>query len=244
MTGHHNRGKKWEWILLFTFLFCFQLPGNAEAELQTEKPVFDFGTIQEGTNVPVHFTVENSGSKKLVIREIRTFAACVQSLPLKENVLDPGESVRLEYVFASLGYGGADIDKVIEVHYNNRKKSPLRMTVKGKVLPLETFQSPLGEIIYNFYILIDIRSEAEFREEHILGAIHVPRTELAAWIKKAEQNLSEDIIIYLCSEDGIESDKAAALLQKKGYPQFLSIVGGLKEWKRRFGKKLLISGDK
>jgi rhodanese-related sulfurtransferase len=231
-------------VSISLFLLCLPVFGEAAAELQAEKSVFDFGQLQEGVNTPVNFTIKNSGDRKVLIKEIRTFAACVQSQPLEKNSLDPGESLALEYVFESLGYGGADIQKSIEVHYNNRRKSPLILLVKGQVRPLESHQASLGELAYNFYVLVDIRQPGKYEKEHILGAINIPRPQLLSWAEKASQTLSDEIIIYLYSEEGEESDAAAVSLRERGFIQFLSLVGGLKEWKQRYKNKLLITGEK
>jgi len=148
----------------------------------------------------------------------------------------------LDYIFQSLGYGGASVNKHIEIHYNNRKLSPLKLKVKGKVLPLESFQAPLGELTYNFFVLVDIRSPERFIKEHIIGAINVPHEKIDKWASDVSKSISDELIIYLYSEEGQKSDEAAKRLREKGYAHFISIVGGLKEWKNQNGKKFLISG--
>jgi len=215
---------------------------HAQPKLTANKSYFDFGSIREGMNVPVKFKITNTGTKKLKILEIRTFSSCVQSRPLTKNTLASGESIELEYVFESLGYGGVSIGKQIEIHYNNSALSPLRLNVRGKVFPLESYQAPMGELIYNFFVLIDIRPSEQFIKEHIIGAINVPYEKIEDWATSVAKSISDEVIIYLYSEDGTESDNAANLLQKKGYSQYLSIVGGMKEWKNQHGKKFLVSG--
>ncbi len=211
-------------------------------ELASDKSTFDFGTIREGTNARVTFTIINTGAKEVQIREIRTFSACVEARPLAQRNLSPGKKLTLEYIFESLGYGSASVNKSIEIHYNNNKLSPLRLNVKGKVLSLEPYQAPLGELTYNFFVLIDIRSEQSFAQEHIIGAINVPFENIDRWAADVSQVISDELIIYLYSEDGTESDKAAKRLRDKGYSQYISLVGGLKEWKNQKGNRFLISG--
>jgi len=211
-------------------------------ELAADKLTFDFGTIREGTNARVTFTIINTGAKEVQIREIRTFSACVEARPLAQRNLAPGKKLTLEYIFESLGYGGASVNKSIEIHYNNNKLSPLRLNVKGKVLSLEPYQAPLGELTYNFFVLIDIRSEQSFAQEHIIGAINIPFEKIDRWAADVSQVISDELIIYLYSEDGTKSDKAAKMLRDKGYSQYISLVGGLKEWKNQKGNRFLISG--
>ena len=224
-------------------LFLSRLPAfpREAPELTSDKLTFDFGTVREGANARVTFTIINTGNKEVQIREIRTFSACVEARPLAQRNLPPGKKLTLEYIFESLGYGGVSVNKSIEIHYNNNKLSPLMLNVKGKVLSLEPYQAPLGELSYNFFVLIDIRSEQSFAQEHIIGAINVPLEKIDKWAADVSQVISDELIIYLYSEDGTESDKAAKMLRDKGHSQYISIVGGLKEWKNQKGKRFLIS---
>ncbi|HZX09308.1 MAG TPA: rhodanese-like domain-containing protein [Acidobacteriota bacterium] len=211
-------------------------------ELKTDKTIYDFHTIKEGVNVPVWFTLTNSGPHQVKIKEIRTFASCVQSRPVTDKVLKPGESLRLDFVFESLGYGGAIINKPIEIHYNDPKKSTLKLYVKGKITPLEEFQAPIGEVTYNYLVLVDIRSPEAFEKEHVLGSINVPQTKLNSWAEKIKENLPKQVIIYLYSEEGTKSDEAVKELRKRGYKQYVSLVGGIKEWKRRHKGQWIVTG--
>ncbi|MCK4789115.1 MAG: DUF1573 domain-containing protein [Desulfobacteraceae bacterium] len=226
----------------YTLLILMSTSLYSAPKLIAQKSFFDFGSIREGMDVPVSFTITNTGGDMVHILEVRTFAACVQSRPLDKHNLAPGESMELDYIFESLGYGGISINKTIEIHYNNKKLSPLRLQVKGKVLPLETYQAPLGELTYNFFILVDIRPPEHFMKEHIIGATNVPYEKIVDWAAHVAKRISEEIVIYLYSEDGIKSDQAAKMLRKKGYPQYISLVGGLKEWRRQHGKRLLVPG--
>lgn len=228
---------------LVMFLILISTSIYAESELTAEKSYVDFGTVREGKNIKISFKITNTGSKEVRIKEIRTFAACIESRPLTKRNLAPGEGVELEYIFESLGYGGVSVDKQIEVYYNNANLSPLRLSVRGKVLPLEPYQASMGELTYNFFVLVDIRPSERFIKEHIIGAINVPYEKIGTWAFGVSKTISEEVIIYLYSEDGRKSDEAAKMLRKKGFLQYLSIVGGLKEWKNQNNNKFLVSGN-
>lgn len=215
-----------------------------KTDLRAEPTVFDFGTVREGVLAPVRFRIMNAGNRDISVDSVRTFAACVQSRSFEGTVLKPGETLSLEYVFESLGYGGVTIDKTIEIHFRDPNPNRLRLQVRGKVLPLETFQAPLGEMSYNFFVLIDLRPPGAFRKEHVIGSINVPEPVLAGWIKDKVSHLSKDAVVYLISESGTVSDKAAQKLRRAGWTKFFSLVGGLREWKRRHGAELLISGER
>ncbi|MCP2619995.1 DUF1573 domain-containing protein [Candidatus Aminicenantes bacterium AC-334-K16] len=209
------------------------------AQLKADKEVFNFGTIREGINVPVKFKLTNTGSKEIHLKEIRTFAACVQREPLSKKKLTPGESIELNYVFASLGYGGASIEKEIQIFYEGSVK-PLKIKIKGKILPLESYQAPLGEVLYNFFVLIDIRPPRDYQKEHIIGAINIPADQILAWAARWASRVTNDMVVYLYDEDGRLSDKIVQQLRTKGYRQYISLVGGLKEWKNQYGQKGVI----
>jgi rhodanese-related sulfurtransferase len=229
-------------LALVLFLIFFTFSFLRAQQLAADKLVFDFGTIREGMNVSVYFTISNIGPKKAQIKEIRTFAACVESRPLGQRSLAPGEKITLDFLFESLGYGGATVNKNIEIHYDNPSLSPLKLSVRGKVLALEPYQAPIGEMTYNFFVLVDLRPQESFAKEHIIGAINVPSKVIDHWVSEVSRSFSAELIIYLYCEDGTESDRAAKALREKGYSQFISLVGGLKEWKQQLGTKFLVSG--
>jgi len=186
-------------FVLILFFNLTSISGQEAPELTAEKTTFSLGTIREGINVPVSFKVFNGGTKAVRIQNIRTFAACIEARPLAKRTLSPGDSLTLEYIFESLGYGGASVDKHIEIHYNNKKLSPLKLNIRGKVLPLESFQAPIGEMTYNFFVLVDIRPPEKYIKEHIIGAINVPYDILTEWAEEVAKSISEELVIYLFS---------------------------------------------
>jgi rhodanese-related sulfurtransferase len=199
----------------------------------------DLGNVKEGTYPHVSFTITNLGEDetRILVRDLSR-GGCT-SVGSPKQKLAPGESTELEFIFETLGYGGSHTTRKILVHYDNPETSPLSLSVTARVLPVEVHQVPAGELLYNFFVLVDIRSEEDFTEEHISGAINVPYEKLDKW----SLNMSKDLLIYLYSEDGIESDKVAIALREKGFSECYSMVGGLKEWKKQYGDRYLISGE-
>jgi len=59
-----------------------------------------------------------------------------------------------------------------------------------------------------------------------MGAINIPYQKIEDWAAAVADAVTEDIVIYLYSEDGRESDQAAKRLRTKGFSQYLSLVGG------------------
>jgi rhodanese-related sulfurtransferase len=77
------------------------------------------------------------------------------------------------------------------------------------------------------YRLIDLRSEAEFVQYHIPGAVNVPMGSLT----DAGLGRQETLVLY--SDGGIHSAQAWMLLKAQGYKGVYMLKGGLEEWKDR-----------
>jgi len=198
----------------------------------------DIGTVREGTNPRVSFTLINKGAAEATIAiDDLSKGGCtaVSMIPR----IPPGDSSKLEFIFETLGYGGRSDTRRIRINYNNPVLRPLEISVSAKILSPKPYQAAIGEVWYNFYVLIDVRSHDAFSKEHLVGSINVPFKELKTWVS----HLPKYLLIYLISEDGVKSDRAAKMLRRDGFSECVSLVGGLKEWKRRYHKKkLLISG--
>lgn len=70
-------------------------------------------------------------------------------------------------------------------------------------------------LFFYFFVLVDIRPPEHFMKEHIIGATNVPYEKIGDWAAHVAKRISEEIVIYLYSEDGIKSDQAAKMLRKK-----------------------------
>ena len=77
------------------------------------------------------------------------------------------------------------------------------------------------------YILIDVRTESEFDEGHIEGAILIPEYEIAS---RAEQELPDkDTLILVYCRSGRQSKIASEELVKLGYTN-VKEFGGIIDW--------------
>jgi len=85
-------------------------------------------------------------------------------------------------------------------------------------------------------LVVDIREPNEYREGAIAGAIHVPRgmIDLLADHEYIErdvrlQDRRRPILLYCRS--GLRSVLAADVLQRMGFTEVVSMVGGITDWK-------------
>lgn len=77
------------------------------------------------------------------------------------------------------------------------------------------------------YILLDARTQSEYKEGHIKGAILMPETEIGARAEKELPDKNQTILIYCRS--GRRSKIAADILVGKGYSKVYDF-GGIIDW--------------
>ena len=77
------------------------------------------------------------------------------------------------------------------------------------------------------YIILDVRTPAEFSEKHIPGAINVPNESIAS-DEIAELPNKEQLILVYC-RSGNRSKQASEKLVKLGYTNIVEF-GGINDW--------------
>lgn len=76
------------------------------------------------------------------------------------------------------------------------------------------------------YILLDVRTVAEFKEYHADGAVNIPLQEI-------EQKLGEipkDKTLLVVCRSGNRSRQAIEILSKHGYDKMFNVAGGMGAW--------------
>ena len=74
-------------------------------------------------------------------------------------------------------------------------------------------------------ILIDVRSNQEYREGHIQGAINIPDFEITKRVQKEIPKKNQLIILY-CQYGG-RSKNTINVMKKMGYTNMYNLYGGL-----------------
>jgi rhodanese-related sulfurtransferase len=85
-------------------------------------------------------------------------------------------------------------------------------------------QTELGDAV-----LIDVREDDDWREDHAKGAKHLSRGVIELEIEEQVPDLKTPIICY-CG-GGSRSALVAESLQKMGYENVRSLAGGFRSWK-------------
>jgi len=74
-------------------------------------------------------------------------------------------------------------------------------------------------------ILIDVRSNQEYREGHLQGAINIPDFEIANRIQREVPKKNQLIVLY-CQYGG-RSKNTMTIMNKIGYTNVFNLYGGL-----------------
>ena len=83
------------------------------------------------------------------------------------------------------------------------------------------------------FVLLDIRTQDEFNQGHIKGALSIPYDEIKTRYKELGCRCKE-IIVYCLK--GESSQLATKFLIKSGFRRAKSLIGGIEAWKRAGGE--------
>ena len=75
-------------------------------------------------------------------------------------------------------------------------------------------------------VLVDVRTRAEFSQNHIQGSINIPHDQIGARIQEIVRDSNQPIVLYCLS--GARSHIATQVLREMGYPAVVD-GGGIKE---------------
>jgi len=85
-----------------------------------------------------------------------------------------------------------------------------------------------GLINHQDAIVLDVREENEFKEGHVLHAVHIPVGRLTERMKDLEKYRNRPLIIACRS--GSRSGRACSLLRKQGFTTVYNLEGGILAW--------------
>ena len=81
------------------------------------------------------------------------------------------------------------------------------------------------------FVLVDVREESEFAQDHLPGALHIGKGVIERDIEVRFPDLKTPMILY-CG-GGFRSALAADNLQKMGYTDVISMDGGIRGWREK-----------
>lgn len=80
----------------------------------------------------------------------------------------------------------------------------------------------------NDAIVIDVRTEKEFNQGHIVNAIHIPQASITERIAELEKYKHKPIIVTC--RTGQRSAQACSTLKKQGFDHTYNLAGGVVAW--------------
>lgn len=104
---------------------------NSKNEMEFAKSTHDYGTMSNGANGTYQFNYTNTSKKPLLITNVKSSCGCTTPSFSKEPI-QPGKSGAITVKYNTNLPG--PFNKTIQV-FSSAKNSPVRLTIKGKVLP-------------------------------------------------------------------------------------------------------------
>lgn len=107
----------------------------------------------------------------------------------------------------------------------------IAITIKMKLSPIKQLlpQELTFSVNRESAIVIDIRTEKEFKKEHIVDAIHFSNEKINAKDLTGLEKYKDRPIIVVCAA-GMNSAKAAGILHSAGFITTNTLKGGISAW--------------
>ncbi len=117
--------------IFFVTMDSFGLPmGNPR--ITVKEPVYNFGTVAEGSTVSHEFVIENVGDANLIIKQVINSCGCTVA-DVEKKVIAPNESTKLKMFFKTNGFSGEKY-KTVRVYTNDVGVSEMVLALKGNIV--------------------------------------------------------------------------------------------------------------
>lgn len=141
-------------ILAGLLLIICQIKAQNNAQISTDEPSYNFGTIAEENGPASHtFIIKNTGTGPLVITRITASCGCTQPEWSKEPI-SPGQTGEVTVTYNPKGRPGP-FYKTISL-FSNAKKSNYTLGIKGNVTP-----KPLQPVFIYPYSIGDLKLQSK-----------------------------------------------------------------------------------
>ncbi len=95
-------------------------------------------------------------------------------------------------------------------------------------IDVETAHEMMMSGLYPNLVILDVRTQADFKIKHIEGAILIPHTELEERIAELEKHKDHEIIVYC--KAGSRSLIACGILDAHSFTRVYNMLGGINAW--------------
>ncbi|MBX7138243.1 MAG: DUF1573 domain-containing protein [Oligoflexia bacterium] len=120
-------------LIALLFIGIFPAAVFSQSKISVPNPVYDFGTISQGTKVHHEFVVKNLGNSDLDIQRLVTSCGCTASSASNDKIA-PNAEGKISVDFDSSGFSGEKV-KTVTVYNNDQDNPSLILTLQGTVEP-------------------------------------------------------------------------------------------------------------
>ncbi len=231
------------------FLLALALVGlgaaaDAAPQIAVDLATYSFPDTVEGMAVAHTFVLSNVGDQELVIENAGPSCSCTKiTTELATNRLQPGQSVELHAILDTNGLSSRE-PKLITVTSNDPTRQPpneLTLTMSGNVIERQPYQVAVGDLVYDSYILLDVRDPAAYIAGHLVGAMNVPASQAAA----LASDLPPTVLTIFYDQNG-ESSSVGGVTQTlhgAGLAYVYALTGGFSQWQKSYGSARMTSGE-
>lgn len=78
-------------------------------------------------------------------------------------------------------------------------------------------------------LVLDVRTEGEYRAGHVPGALHIPHTQLAGRLAEVPAGKQDAVVVYC--EQGPRAYQAEAILEDAGFSEVRTLEGHMANWR-------------
>lgn len=79
-------------------------------------------------------------------------------------------------------------------------------------------------------VVLDVRSEQEFAEGHIPGAINIPYRQISDRLNEIDEFMAQEIVVYC--EVGVRAGIAEIMLEQAGFERIFTLDGDMEGWRQ------------
>lgn len=189
--------------------------------------------VWSGQEIAEVFTLSNAGDSRLSIGHVLTSCGCTTAA-LATKRLAPGESVALNVKVDTRGMSGSVL-RTVDVQSDDPEDPSLTLRILIYAIDPALLVAALPPESPASFVLLDVRTAEEFAAGHLLGAQHLPLSELeresAVWSGSVPRGVP--LVVYC--QAGARSARAVELLRAAGFTAAYNLLGGVAEWTRTFG---------
>jgi rhodanese-related sulfurtransferase len=217
---------------------------NAAPQIAVDLATYSFPDTVEGLAVVHTFILSNVGDQELVIESAGPSCSCTKiTAELATNHVQPGQSVELYAVLDTNGLSG-DTAKMLIVTSNDPGTDggyKITLSFTGTVVDRQPYQESVGNLVYDSYILLDVRDSAAYIAGHLVGALNLPASQVA----RLASGLPPGVLTIFYDQNG-ESTTLSGITQAlhgAGLAYVYALTGGLSQWQKSYSSTRIVSGE-